>query len=100
MDLRNVTIKDPQPDEPIGRYVTNALGQREWIVMESRAWKYFDWLARDTRARPIEEWVRECDLARGDQPLGEALQDWIGLEFEASEKDGRPRPPYLPRDTE
>lgn len=97
MDLRNVRIADPDPNEKIGRTVTNALGHPELIVMEWRCWKYLDWMSRNSKARPIEEWIRECDLTRGDKPLGDALREWIFLEFQAREKDGMSRPPYLPQ---
>jgi hypothetical protein len=97
MDLRNVRLADPEPDEKIGRTVTNAFGQPELVVMEWRSWQYYDWLSRESRGMPIDEWVRECDLSRGNASLSEALEDWIFLEFRAREKDGKPRPPYLPQ---
>ena len=97
MDLRNVTLTDNEPDEEVGRTLINALGHPELVVMPWSSWKYFDWLSRESEARPIDEWVRECDLSRGDVPLSDALRWWIFWEFQTREKKGVARPPYLPR---
>lgn len=96
MDLRNVRIADPDPEEKIGRTITNAFGQSELVVMPWESWRYYDYMKRDSK-RPIEEWVRECDLSRGNVPLGVALTNWIFWEFQAREKDGMSRPPYMPQ---
>lgn len=55
-------------DEEVGRKVKNAFGLDEIIVMPSRYWKYYDWLA--DKGLDMDEWVKQRDIERHNHSCG------------------------------
>lgn len=82
------------PHELLGRFVVNAFGQKESIVMPKLHWDYLDWLV--SIGSDMDDYIKNCDRERGDVPLGDALQSWLYYAYESREEDGLPRPSWLP----
>ena len=88
-----------RPEEPItqydlvGRRVENAFGKRETIVMQRGRWDYLYWLG--SIGLDIRSWIKDCDLQRGDMPLGEALSNWIWWTYENRQREGKLQPSWL-----
>jgi len=49
-------------NEKIGRKVKGALGVGETLVLESRYWRYYDWLAE--QGMDMSLWTQEADICR------------------------------------
>lgn len=94
MRFENLHPDDRDPDEEIGRIVTNALDQPELVAMERKYWDYLDWL-KGIGAN-IENYIKNCDRSRGIVPFGDALAWWTYYAYEDREKEGLPRPDWLP----
>lgn len=80
--------------ELIGRYVQNALGQEEIVFLTRVQWDYLDWLVE--RGADVAQYIRTCDLKRQETPLSELLGWWVYDWFLERERQGYPRPDWLP----
>lgn len=89
-------LTEVEARQKIGRYVTNAMGVAEVIVMDRLSWEYLDWLIANSPPGEIEEWIADCDREREDVGFGPALQSWLYWEYQWREKEGLPRPDWLP----
>ena len=84
---------DVSPYDKVGRKIKNAFGRREIVTMDRVNWDYLFWL--DSINMDIVDFVKRCDLERGDAPLGEALSCWLRLEYEYREEHGLIQPWWL-----
>ena len=89
-------LTEVEAREPIGRYLDNAMGVPEVVIMDRWAWAYFDWLAENCGRDTLIEWVTECDKLRGASTLGGGLQTWLYWEWQRRNQAGMPRPDWLP----
>lgn len=85
----------PDEKEKIGRVVKNAFGQDEVVYAERCHWRYLDWMAENL-GMDVEGFIQDCDMARGDWSFSETLQWWIYWAYEGNEREGKPRPEWLP----
>lgn len=93
-----MTIR-PEPDdfdlaELVGGYVVNAMDQEEIVFLAQLQWNYLDWL--EAQGADVAHFVKSCDLKRKDTPLSDALSWWVHWWFLEREKQGLPRPDWLP----
>lgn len=80
-------------EEFVGRYVDNALGEKEIVFLSQRYWDYIDWI--DESGLDVAAYIRTCDLSRKDCPLSNALAWNLYWTWLAREKAGLPKPDWL-----
>lgn len=86
-------LSETSPDEFIGRYVTNALGAQEIVVMKQIQWDYLDWLK--SRGAQVEEFIIACDKRNPHMSLSLALEHAVYQAFQEREREGYPKPSWL-----
>jgi hypothetical protein len=86
-------VSSEDPHEIIGRYVNNALGVREIVMMPRISWAYLDWL--EEGGAQIAEHIKACDRKRGDIEFGDCLQTWTYWALQDRDRAGLPRPAWL-----
>lgn len=81
-------------EELIGRYVLNAFGYREVVVMEYASWRYLDWL--ETQGVCIDCFTADCDNRRYNYaPFDQYLIERIYQAFRYRCINGMEQPPYM-----
>lgn len=96
LDFSNITIVEPEqfdPCEYVVGEIINAFEQPQDIVMQRRHWWYLQWMVVKYGRDETRAWIKQCDLARGNVPFGDALHAWIYKEDQLRQKEGKPRPP-------
>lgn len=81
------------PNELLGRYVTDVFGEKQNIVMPKIHWDYLDWLV--SMGNDMDGYIKDCDRDRGSVPLGDALQSWLHFALEDRDEKGLPRPGWM-----
>ncbi|QFT29603.1 hypothetical protein FIV00_03850 [Labrenzia sp. THAF82] len=80
--------------EPVGRFVKNAFGVEEKLVLPDAYWRYVDWLV-EAEAVEIERYIVDCDNERGERTLSENLMDWLYFDMTERKKAFHPLPSWL-----
>jgi hypothetical protein len=62
-----------------GRFVTNAFGIQERVVLPKCYWRY----------------IRDCDLERGELTLSHNLMEWVYFDMTERKANGDPLPPFV-----
>ena len=79
---------------PIGRFVKNAFGLKEKVVLPSCYWWYIDWLVMNKRVN-IKAYIIDCDKERGDMPLSLNLMRWLYQDMIERREDDEELPDYI-----
>lgn len=83
-------IIDPTP---IGIFLTDAFGVEHACAMPLWCWHYLLWWLK--HGYHVAEWVKECDMVRGDISLEQFLIESIAADFDERKERGRRLPPWL-----
>lgn len=82
------------PNEMLGRFITDAFGNKQNVIMPKIHWDYFDWLL--SIGADMEGIVVESDMLRETSTLGESLQFHLHQIYQHREHEGLPRPSWMP----
>jgi hypothetical protein len=77
-----------------GRFVTNAFGIQERVVLPKCYWRYLDW-AKDFDGVNVDAYIRDCDLERGELTLSHNLMEWVYFDMTERKANGDPLPPFV-----
>lgn len=77
-----------------GRFIKNAFGVEEKVVLPESYWRYLDWLA-DEDGVNTARYIVDCDKDRGDTTLSENLMYWLYHDMNEREEFGHPLPEWL-----
>ena len=80
---------------PIGRFVTNAFGVQERVVLPASYWRYAAWLEMEY-GFDLAAYYVECDKERSDWTLSETIMYWLHRDLREREERGE----YLPEPEE
>lgn len=85
------------PEEMVGRYVTNSFRAKENVIMPKYDWDYLDWLI--FTGADLNEIIRICDDARPEfQPnadLSTKLRWWLNEAYWLRQEQGLSQPPWV-----
>jgi hypothetical protein len=79
----------------VGRYLTNAMGHKEVVVMRKVHWDYLDWLV-ERGAMRLEAVIPSIQEEQPSMELGVALMTWLSEVCDDREEMGLPQPSWLP----
>jgi hypothetical protein len=79
----------------LGRYLTNAMGHKEVVVMRKVHWDYLDWLT-ERGAGDLDEAIQVIQKEQPSMELGEALMTYLSEICDLREEMGLPQPSWLP----
>lgn len=79
----------------VGRFLTNAMGHKESVVMRNVHWDYLDWLM-ERGAADINEIIPVIQEEQPAMELGEALMTYLSEVCDLREGMGLPQPSWLP----
>ena len=89
---------DQQPKlsgtQAVGRFVKNAFGVDEKVILPESYWRYVDWLV-ETEGIEIERYIVDCDKDRGETTLSENLMYWLYHDMNERKKSFEPMPDWL-----
>ena len=83
----------------VGRYLTNAMGHKETVVMRKVHWDYMDWLI-ERGAMRIDAVISSVQEEQPSMELGEALMTWLSEVCNDREELNLPQPSWLPNPDE
>lgn len=79
---------------PVGRFVKNAFGVDEKVVLPAIYWRYVDWVV-ETHDEDMEAWIKRCDEYREGKTLSENLMDWLYWDMCDRVKKDDPFPDFI-----
>jgi hypothetical protein len=77
--------------EAVGRFVKNAFGVDEKIVLPMSYWRYCEWLVQ-TYDVNLEQYFIDCDIERGTWTLSENIMYWLHRDMTERRESGQPVP--------
>jgi len=77
--------------EAVGRFITNAFGVQERVVLPASYWRYAHWLELKY-GFDLAAYYVECDKERTDWTLSETIMYWLHRDLRDREERGE----YLP----
>lgn len=80
--------------ESVGRFVKNAFGIDEKVVLPESYWRYADWL-KDTEHIDLAAYIVDCDKERGAFTLSENLMEWLYFDMKERQRTGLHLPDFL-----
>ncbi|WP_298959437.1 hypothetical protein [uncultured Roseibium sp.] len=80
--------------EAVGRFVKNAFGVDEKLVLPQSYWRYVDWLVEAENVE-IDRYIVDCDNERGDRTLSENLMEWLYFDMTERKKAIDPLPDWI-----
>ncbi len=78
----------------IGRFVENAFGIDEKVVLPEYYWRYVDWVA-ENQGEDMVAWIKRCDMYRDDKTLSENLMEWLYWDMTDRREKDHPLPEWL-----
>lgn len=94
LDELHKDVYEGDPNEMLGRFITDAFGNKQNVIMPKIHWDYFDWLL--SIGADMEGIVVESDMLRENSTLGESLQFHLHQIYQHREHEGLPRPSWMP----
>ncbi|WP_298813263.1 hypothetical protein [uncultured Roseibium sp.] len=89
---------DSQPKlsgtEAVGRFVKNAFGMEERVVLPDSYWRYVDWLEGEQNT-DVAAYIADCDKERGEATLSENLMHWVYYDMMERKRAYEPLPDWL-----
>lgn len=80
--------------ETLGRFVKNAFGIDERVVLPKSYWQYVDWLVAEQNIN-VEAYIIDCDKERGELTLSENLMEWLYFDMTERQANNHPYPDFL-----
>ena len=77
--------------QAVGRFVKNAFGVDEKVILPLSYWRYCEWLVQ-TYDVSLEQYFIDCDLERGDWTLSENIMYWLHRDLRDRQESGQPFP--------
>lgn len=94
-NLQNLVKYPGESGKEVGRYLTNAMGHKEIVVMRKVHWDYLDWLI-ERGAMRLEAVIPAIQEELPSMDLGTALMTWLSEVCDEREQMGLPQPSWLP----
>ena len=83
-------------NEIIEGEVENAAGELVKVSMPRTSWAYLEWLEKFGDF-DLKSFIKGCDRRRSTPSFDEALGGWLYGLYELREREGLPRPAWLPK---
>jgi hypothetical protein len=94
-NLQHMIHYPGESGKPVGRYLTNAMGVKEIVVMRKVHWDYLDWLI-ERGAGDLSEVITAIQEEQPSMELGEALMTYLSEVCALREELGAAQPSWLP----
>ncbi|WP_141134334.1 hypothetical protein [Jannaschia aquimarina] len=94
-NLKNLINRPGESGKEVGRFLTNAMGHKEIVVMRKVHWDYLDWLV-ERGAMRLEAVIASIQAEQPSMEFGLALMTWLSEVCDDREQMGLPQPSWLP----